>query len=150
MARAGGRGAPAASAGGILGAGRSGPAPAPGRGAGRSRHGGRRGGGGRGAVRRPAQAPAPGGGLTQEALAERAGVSARAVSDLERDPRLRPRLDTVALLADALGLDPEQRARLLAAARPGTEAAAPAAAPAPASRGRRASGPVPCRARSPR
>ena len=45
-------------------------------------------------------------GLTQEALAERAGVSAKAVSDLERDPDRTPRLDTVGLLADALGLDP--------------------------------------------
>ena len=53
-------------------------------------------------------------GLTQEALAERAGVSAKAVSDLERDPARAPRLDTVALLADALGLDPAGRAGFLA------------------------------------
>lgn len=59
-----------------------------------------------------------GAGLTQEALAERAGVSPRAVSDLERDSRRTPRLDTVKLLADALGLDSGQRAQLLAAARP--------------------------------
>jgi transcriptional regulator with XRE-family HTH domain len=58
-------------------------------------------------------------GLTQEALAERAGLSSKAVSDLERDPARTPRLGTVTLLADALGLDPEQRAGLLAAARPG-------------------------------
>ena len=57
-------------------------------------------------------------GLTQEALAERAGVSAKAVSDLERDPDRTPRLDTIGLLADALGLDPGERAGLLAAARP--------------------------------
>src|SRR4030095_6048922 len=57
-------------------------------------------------------------GLTQEALADRAGVSPRAVSDLERDPRRTPRLDTVALIADALDLLPEQRAELLARARP--------------------------------
>ncbi len=57
-------------------------------------------------------------GLTQEALAERAGLSAKAVSDLERDPGRSPRLATVTLLADALGADPEQRAELLAAARP--------------------------------
>ncbi len=57
-------------------------------------------------------------GLTQEALAERAGVSAKAVSDLERDPARTPRLDTVTLLANALLLEPEERARLLAAARP--------------------------------
>src|SRR5256885_17019356 len=57
-------------------------------------------------------------GLTQEALAERAGVSAKAVSDLERAPARAPRLDTVALLAEALGLNPAARARFLAAARP--------------------------------
>ncbi len=57
-------------------------------------------------------------GLTQEALAERAGVSAKAVSELERDPTRTPRLDTVALLADALSLDAEARAHLLGAARP--------------------------------
>ncbi len=67
-------------------------------------------------------------GLTQEALAERAGVSAKAVSDLERDGARAPRLGTVGLLADALGLGPEQRAALLAAARPGgTAAGAPIA-----------------------
>ncbi len=57
-------------------------------------------------------------GLTQEALAECAGVSAKAVSELERDPFRTPRLETVTLLADALRLDPDERARLLAAARP--------------------------------
>ena len=57
-------------------------------------------------------------GLTQEALAERAGVSAKAIGELERDPSRAPRLDTVALLADALGLDTGGRARFLAAARP--------------------------------
>ena len=63
-------------------------------------------------------------GLTQEALAERAGLSAKAVSDLERDPERSPRLATVALLADALGAGPEQRAELLAAARPARPGAA--------------------------
>ncbi len=57
-------------------------------------------------------------GLTQEALAERAGLSAKAVSDLERDPTRTPRLESVTLLADALHIDPKQRALLLAAARP--------------------------------
>ena len=57
-------------------------------------------------------------GLTQEALAERAGVSSKAVSGLERDPDRTPRLDTVALLADALGVDADTREVLLAAARP--------------------------------
>jgi LuxR family maltose regulon positive regulatory protein len=57
-------------------------------------------------------------GLTQERLAERAGVSAKAVIALENDPARTPRLETVTRLADALGLDREGRARLLAAARP--------------------------------
>ena len=51
-------------------------------------------------------------GLTQEALAERAGVSARAVSDLERGLYLAPRRDTVSLLIEALGLPPPEAARL--------------------------------------
>ena len=75
-------------------------------------------------------------GLTQETLAERAGVSAKAISDLERDPDRTPRLDTVGLLADALDLGPAERASLLAAARPpasGSAAAGPAG-PAPAAR----------------
>ena len=45
-------------------------------------------------------------GLTQEALAERSGLSARAVSDLERDGERTPRLDTLALRAVALGQRP--------------------------------------------
>jgi predicted ATPase/transcriptional regulator with XRE-family HTH domain len=56
-------------------------------------------------------------GLTQEALAERAGISANAVSDLERDPHRTPRLTTVNLLVAALGVDEERRAALLATAR---------------------------------
>jgi len=62
-------------------------------------------------------------GLTQAALAERAGLSERAVNDLERDPHRTPRLETVTLLAETLGLSPDDRAQLLAAARPeGTHA----------------------------
>jgi len=57
-------------------------------------------------------------GLTQEALAERAGISGRAVGDLERDGGRLPRLDTVALLTQALGLSAEQAATLRAVARP--------------------------------
>lgn len=56
--------------------------------------------------------------LSQEALAERAGISARAVGDLERGVHQAPRLETVRLLADALDLDAQDRAALLAAARP--------------------------------
>jgi transcriptional regulator with XRE-family HTH domain len=56
-------------------------------------------------------------GLTQEALAERAGVGARSIQDLERDRAL-PRAETVRLLADALGLDGESRAALITASHP--------------------------------
>src|SRR5690348_8899033 len=49
-------------------------------------------------------------GLTQEELAERAGLSARAISDLERGVRGRPQRETLALLTQALALSPEQRA----------------------------------------
>ncbi|MDO5682921.1 MAG: helix-turn-helix domain-containing protein [Propionibacteriaceae bacterium] len=56
-------------------------------------------------------------GLTQEALAERAGVSARAVSDLERDSGRTPRAATVTLLATALGLSDADTHVLRAAAR---------------------------------
>ena len=56
--------------------------------------------------------------LSQEALAERAGLSARAIGDLERGVHQVPRLETVRLLADALGLEEADRAELLAAAHP--------------------------------
>jgi transcriptional regulator with XRE-family HTH domain len=54
--------------------------------------------------------------LSQEALAERAGLSLRGVSDLERGARTAPRLETVRMLADALGLAGAERVALLAAA----------------------------------
>jgi len=44
-------------------------------------------------------------GLTQEELAERAGVSPRSISELERGGAHVPRRDTVALIGRALGLD---------------------------------------------
>ncbi|MBV9281645.1 MAG: tetratricopeptide repeat protein [Chloroflexi bacterium] len=50
--------------------------------------------------------------LTQEELAERAGISPRTVSDLERGLYQRPHRDTVQLLAEALGLTAEQRQAL--------------------------------------
>ncbi len=56
--------------------------------------------------------------LSQEALAERAGVSVLAVSRLERGVHQAPRLETVRLLAEALRLDARDREALLAAARP--------------------------------
>jgi predicted ATPase/DNA-binding XRE family transcriptional regulator len=56
--------------------------------------------------------------LSQEDLAERAGLSARGISDLERGVHRAPHLATVRLLADTLGLDAAERSALLAAARP--------------------------------
>jgi predicted ATPase/DNA-binding XRE family transcriptional regulator len=57
-------------------------------------------------------------GLTQEELAERAGLTDRAIRRLEADPERRPQLHTVRLVAQALGLSEAERSRLLAAARP--------------------------------
>ncbi len=57
-------------------------------------------------------------GLTQEALAERANLSTRAVSDLERGLSQAPRYDTLDLLTRAMHLEAEPRAALFAAARP--------------------------------
>src|SRR5215207_2664326 len=54
-------------------------------------------------------------GLSQEALAERAGLSVRAISDLERGARRAPYRETVRLLADALRLVPADRVALEAA-----------------------------------
>src|SRR3954471_3134457 len=56
--------------------------------------------------------------LSQEELAERAGLSVRALSDLERGVHQAPRLETVRLLATALDLGEHDRVELLAAARP--------------------------------
>src|SRR5260370_29177388 len=56
-------------------------------------------------------------GLTQEALAERAGISARGIQALERG-QSRPQRETARRLAVALGLPPEEQARLLDAATP--------------------------------
>jgi predicted ATPase/class 3 adenylate cyclase/transcriptional regulator with XRE-family HTH domain len=56
-------------------------------------------------------------GLTQEELAERAGLSRRGINDLERGARLLPRKDTVTLLADALRLGGDDRSAFFATAR---------------------------------
>ncbi len=79
-------------------------------------------------------------GLTQEELAERAGLSARGISDLERGVNRAPRPVTVTLLARAMRLAPHERAGLIGAARDAGQAvpavpavpAAPAAPAAPA------------------
>jgi len=56
-------------------------------------------------------------GLTQEELAEAAGLSPRSVSDLERGINRTARKDTAGLLADALGLAEPARPLFVAAAR---------------------------------
>ena len=68
-------------------------------------------------------------GLTQEALAERAGLGVRTVQGLEEGEH-RPRRETARRLAAALA--PAQRAALLNAARPAPRARRDAAAPEPA------------------
>ncbi|TMC28406.1 MAG: XRE family transcriptional regulator [Chloroflexi bacterium] len=73
-------------------------------------------------------------GLSQEALAARAGLSARAISDLERGINRTPRYDTLELLSSALSLSSQQQALLQAAARPEI-AAAVDAPPGPPSSG---------------
>ncbi|MBV9601342.1 MAG: helix-turn-helix domain-containing protein, partial [Chloroflexi bacterium] len=73
-------------------------------------------------------------GLSQEALAERAGLGPATVRALERDQRPRPHPHTLALLAEALGLAPAERAALLelasgVAAQPTATGSPAAAAP---------------------
>jgi predicted ATPase/DNA-binding XRE family transcriptional regulator len=64
-------------------------------------------------------------GLTQEELAERAGIAPETVSALERGINRAPHRDTLQALADALQLAPEERAALLRAARRGGMPTAP-------------------------
>lgn len=58
-------------------------------------------------------------GLTQQELAERANLSIRGISDLERGINRTARRDTVRALADALGLSGSQRSAFERAARVG-------------------------------
>jgi predicted ATPase/DNA-binding XRE family transcriptional regulator len=58
-----------------------------------------------------------GAGLTQEALAERAGLSSRGIADLERGVRRFPYPSTLRLLAESLGLTPDQAQALAEAGR---------------------------------
>ena len=55
-------------------------------------------------------------GLTQERLAERAGLSVRTISDLEREVNRFPRQETLDLLSQALRLSPRQHTLLATSA----------------------------------
>jgi transcriptional regulator with XRE-family HTH domain len=57
-----------------------------------------------------------GAGLTQEELANRSGLGARTVSNLERGVNTSPYPSTVRLLAEALGLGSDDQDTLLVAA----------------------------------
>jgi transcriptional regulator with XRE-family HTH domain len=72
-------------------------------------------------------------GLSQEELAERAGIGVRTISDLERGVAGRPQKHTLSLLAGALDLDGAGRAAFAAAARqrPDTTTSLSLASPAP-------------------
>src|ERR1700749_4358819 len=61
-------------------------------------------------------------GLTQEDLAERSGVSVRAIADLERGRTRRPYPSSVRALARALGLPDPEGADLIARSRAGSAA----------------------------
>ncbi|MGH3087530.1 MAG: helix-turn-helix domain-containing protein, partial [Rubrobacteraceae bacterium] len=67
-------------------------------------------------------------GLSQEGLAARAGISAKAVGALERGERKRPHPHTARSLADALGLSDEDMGAFMDASmgRAAPEKAAPA------------------------
>jgi transcriptional regulator with XRE-family HTH domain len=77
-------------------------------------------------------------GITQEELADRSGLSVRAIADMERGRTARPYPSSVRRLADALVLSASERDDLVRAARPVSGSAAPltprppaAAAPVP-------------------
>lgn len=63
--------------------------------------------------------------MTQEGLAERSGVSVRTIRGCETGERADPRISTVRLLADALGLAAHERDELLDAATGRTRVAPP-------------------------
>ena len=77
--------------------------------------------------------------LTQEELAERSGLTAKAIGALERGERRRPYPHTVRSLADGLALDDDERAALVAAV-PSRDAGARPSIEAPVSGSARDSG----------
>jgi transcriptional regulator with XRE-family HTH domain len=68
-------------------------------------------------------------GLSQEALAERAGLGVATLKALEHDQRQRPHPNTLAQLADALGLTPEDREAFLDSRQAAERQSRPAAIP---------------------
>ncbi|TCN30106.1 tetratricopeptide repeat protein [Kribbella orskensis] len=66
-------------------------------------------------------------GLTQEALADRAGLSVRGIADLERGVRRFPHFHTLRCLAEALELAPDDRVLLVAAGKRQPRSVEPAA-----------------------
>jgi predicted ATPase/transcriptional regulator with XRE-family HTH domain len=71
-------------------------------------------------------------GFSQEALAERTGLTAKAIGALERGERRRPYPHTLDLLATALGLTADERASLVLLARSAPPGPPPEPAPPPA------------------
>jgi len=68
-------------------------------------------------------------GMTQEELADRAGISARTVSDVERGLRTSVHGDTARRITAALGLSEQERVRFDALARGAAESAQPMEVP---------------------
>src|SRR5260221_4539228 len=68
--------------------------------------------------------------LSQEALAVRAGLSAKGIALLESGRRVAPRPETVTLLATALDLAPAERAAMIAAVTQARSTGAPRRYPA--------------------
>ena len=69
-------------------------------------------------------------GFSQEELAERAGLTASGISQIERGTRRRPQPHTLRALAGALRLSPEERRALLSAVEAEGTSSAPAGPPA--------------------
>src|SRR5689334_6040130 len=68
-------------------------------------------------------------GMSQEKLAEQAGLSRRGIADLERGARRLPHPETIHLLSDALKLQPSHRSEFIAAGRNARGTAADSSGP---------------------